>query len=263
MKFVCKMSASAVMAVMLLTGCSSLNTDSNTTKDSIVQTTQVAPTPQTNFRFSDAENFDIANKDKLSYRNFYEKPSTGADAKWFDAVKHGDLATVKYMVNNGQNLEVKDTGNLDQTALGWAAFIGYEDMVDYLIAQGASLQATDKGDVYNVLKSAALGKNTAVVKKVYNLLDASEVVDLNDQTRESDGETLIMVAASNNRIETVKYLLSKDANPNLVATTKDKKLGSYNQGAYSYACTRGHVEMQQLLKANGAINHRTGKASCE
>ncbi|WP_254423146.1 ankyrin repeat domain-containing protein [Psychrobacter sp. DAB_AL32B] len=263
MKFVCKMSASAVMAIMLLTGCSSLNTDSNTTKDSVVQTTQVAPTPQTNFRFSAAENFDIANKDKLSYRNFYDKPSTGLDAKWFDAIKHGDLATVKYMVTNGQDLEVKDTGNLDQTALGWAAFIGYEDIVDYLIAQGASLQATDKGDVYNVLKSAALGKNTNVVKKVYNLLDAQEPVNLNDQTLEGDGETLIMVAASNNRIETVKYLLSKGANPNLVATTKDKKMGSYNQGAYSYACTRGHVEMQKLLKANGAINHRTGKASCE
>ncbi|OXL21601.1 hypothetical protein CAN34_09240 [Psychrobacter sp. DAB_AL32B] len=251
------------MAIMLLTGCSSLNTDSNTTKDSVVQTTQVAPTPQTNFRFSAAENFDIANKDKLSYRNFYDKPSTGLDAKWFDAIKHGDLATVKYMVTNGQDLEVKDTGNLDQTALGWAAFIGYEDIVDYLIAQGASLQATDKGDVYNVLKSAALGKNTNVVKKVYNLLDAQEPVNLNDQTLEGDGETLIMVAASNNRIETVKYLLSKGANPNLVATTKDKKMGSYNQGAYSYACTRGHVEMQKLLKANGAINHRTGKASCE
>ncbi|SLJ84407.1 ankyrin repeat domain-containing protein [Psychrobacter sp. DAB_AL43B] len=263
MNFVCKMSASAVMATMLLTGCSSLNTDNNTTKDSVIQTTQVAPMPQTGFRFSDAENFDIANKDKLSYRDFYEKPSTGADAKWFDAVKHGDLATVKYMVNNGQNLEVKDTGNLDQTALGWAAFIGYEDIVDYLIAQGASLQATDKGDVYNVLKSAALGKNTNAVKKVYNLLNAQEPVDLNDQTLEGDGETLIMVAASNNRIETVKYLLSKGANPNLVATTKDKKMGSYNQGAYSYACTRGHVEMQKLLKANGAINHRTGKASCE
>lgn len=263
MKFVCKMSASAVIAVMLLTGCSSLNTDSDTTKDSVIQVAQVAPTPQTGFRFSAAENFDIANKDKLSYRNFYEKPSTGADAKWFDAVKHGDLATVKYMVSNGQNLEVKDTGNLDQTALGWAAFIGYEDIVDYLIAQGASLQATDKSDVYNVLKSAALGKNTNVVKRVYNLLDAQEPVDLNDQTLEGDGETLIMVAASNNRIETVKYLLSKGANPNLVATTKDKKMGSYNQGAYSYACTRGHVEIQKLLKANGAINHRTGKASCE
>ena len=263
MNFVYKLSTSAIMAAMLLTGCSSLSTGSDMTKDEAVQVTQVMPIAQVGYRFSAAENFDIVNKDKLSYRNFYAKPSTGAGAKWFDAVKKGDLATVKYMVANGQNLEVKDTGNLDQTALGWAAFIGYEDMVDYLISQGADLYATDKGDVYNVLKSAVLGKNTAVVKKVYTLLNAEKPVDLNDQTQESDGETLIMVAASNNRLETVKYLLAKGANPNLVATTKDTKLGSYNQGAYSYACTRGHVEMQKLLKANGAINHRTGKASCE
>ena len=258
-----KMGASALIGAMLLTGCSNISPNTTTDRTVVTQVMLTAPTPQVGYRFSAAENFDIVNKDKLSYRNFYAKPSMGAGAKWFDAVKKGDLATVKYMVANGQNLEVKDTGNLDQTALGWAAFIGYEDMVDYLIAQGASLQATDKGDVYNVLKSAALGKNTAVVKKVYNLLDASEGVDLNDQTRESDGETLIMVSASNNRIETVKYFLSKGANPNLVATTQNKELGSFNQGAYSYACTRGLVEMQQLLKANGAINHRTGKASCE
>ena len=263
MNLTCKMGASALIGAMLLTGCSSITPNTTADKTVVTQVILTAPTPQVGYRFSAAENFDIVNKDKLSYRNFYAKPSTGADAKWFDAVKKGDLPTVKYMVSKGQNLEVKDTGNLDQTALGWAAFIGYEDMVDYLINQGASLQATDKGDVYNVLKSAALGKNTAVVKKVYNLLEASEGVDLNDQTRESDGETLIMVSASNNRIETVKYLLAKGANPNLVATTQNKELGSFNQGAYSYACTRGLVEMQQLLKANGAINHRTGKASCE
>ncbi len=263
MNLTCKMGASALIGAMLLTGCSNISPNTTADKTVVTQTILTAPTPQVGYRFSAAENFDIVNKDKLSYRNFYAKPSTGEDAKWFDAVKKGDLPTVKYMVSKGQNLEVKDTGNLDQTALGWAAFIGYEDMVDYLINQGASLQATDKGDVYNVLKSAALGKNTAVVKKVYNLLDASEGVDLNDQTRESDGETLIMVSASNNRIETVKYFLAKGANPNLVATTNNKELGSFNQGAYSYACTRGLVEMQQLLKANGAINHRTGKASCE
>ena len=263
MNLVYKMSASALMSALLLTGCSNISPNTNANKTVVAQVAQTAPTPQVGYRFSAAENFDIVNKDKLSYRNFYAKPSTGTDAKWFDAVKKGDLPTVKYMVANGQDLEAKDTGNLGQTALGWAAFIGYEDMVDYLLNQGASLQANDKGDVYNVLKSAALGKNTAIVKKVYNLLDASEGVDLNDQTRESDGETLIMVSASNNRIETVKYFLSKGANPNLVATTQNKELGSYNQGAYSYACTRGLVEMQQLLAANGAINHRTGKASCE
>ncbi|WP_352337641.1 ankyrin repeat domain-containing protein [Psychrobacter sp. 16-MNA-CIBAN-0192] len=263
MKLFYKMSTSAVLAAMLLTGCNSLSTDNNSNKNTVVQVTQTPPTPQTGFRFSAAENFDIANKNRLSYRNFYSKPSEGVDAKWFDAVKRGDLPTVKYMVANGQNLEVKDTGNLDQTALGWAAFIGYEDMVDYLISKGASIYATDKGDVYNVMKSATLGGNVNIVRKAHKLLNAKAPVNLNDQTQESDGETLIMVAASNNRIETVKYLLTQGANPNLVATTKDKKMGSYNQGAYSYACTRNLVDMQKLLAANGAINHRTGKASCE
>lgn len=226
-------------------------------------TTTTAPTPQAGFRFSDAENQDIANPNRLAHRIFYKKPSTGADAAWFDAVKRGDLPTVKYMVENGQDIEAKDTGSLGQTALGWAAFIGYEDMVDYLIAQGADLHATDRGDVYNVMKSAVLGKNTDIVKKVHQLLNAESPVDLNDQTVESDGETLIMVAASNNRLETVKYLLAQGANPNLVATTQNKSMNSYNQSAYSYACSRDLKQMQQLLAENGAINHRTGKASCE
>lgn len=216
---------------------------------------------QNGFRFSMEEMHDIANPKKLSWRIFYDKPSEGPDAAWFDAVKRGDLATVKRMVQNGQNLEAKDEASLGQTALGWAAFIGYEDMVDYLIAQGASLQATDRGDVYNVLKSAVLGKNTNIVRKVYALLKDS--TDLNDQSVESDGETLLMVAASNNRIETVKYLLSLGANPNLVTTTQDAKLGAYNQSALSYACTRNHPEMQKLLIERKAINHRTGKSSCE
>jgi ankyrin repeat protein len=256
---------SATMAAMLFAGCSNMSSDNRNNQLESVQVTAVdkAPAPQPGFRFSAAENADIANKDKLSYRIFYNKPSTGAHAKWFDAVKRGDLPTVQYMVAHGQNLEAKDTGNLEQTALGWAAFIGYQDIVDYLVAQGADIHATDKGDVYNVMKSAALGKNTKVVKKIHDLLKAEGPVDLNDQTVESDGETLIMVAASNNRIETVKYLLTQGANPNLVATTKNKKMGSYNQSAYSYACTRGHVEMQKVLAENGAINHRTGKASCE
>lgn len=253
-----KISASALLIAMLTTGCSSLNSGSN-----MKAVSQMAPVPQTGFRYSTAENFDIANKDRLAKRIFYEEPSTGLDAKWFDAVKKGDLATVKYMVRHGQDLEAKDTDKQDQTALGWAAFIGYEDIVDYLISQGASIYATDKGDVYNALKSAALGKNTRVVKKLYKLINAQAPIDLNDQTVEEDGETLIMVAASNNRFENVRFLLAQGANPNLVATTKDTKLYAYNQGAYSYACTRDLVEMQKLLAANGAINHRTGRASCE
>ncbi|MEX6222073.1 hypothetical protein AB6G21_15945 [Providencia hangzhouensis] len=95
---------------------------------------------------------ELANKERLPWRVFYESPSEGANAEWFDAVKQGDLDKVKQMVTEGQDIEAKDTGSLDQTALGWAAFIGDEAMVDYLISQNANLWATDTGDVYNVLK---------------------------------------------------------------------------------------------------------------
>lgn len=221
--------------------------------DTAAQTASASAVSPAGFRLSRAEMEDIANPDKLSWRIFYDKPSEGPDAAWFDAVKRGDLAAVKKMVEGGQNLEVKDEASLGQTALGWAAFIGYEDITDYLLEKGANIRATDRGDVYNTLKSAVLGKNTKIVQKLYEKL--KNETDLNDQTVEDDGETLIMVAASNNRIETVKYLLSLGANPNLVSRKR-------NQSALSYACERGHKEMQTLLIERGAVNHKTGKSGC-
>lgn len=212
------------------------------------------------FRYSREELEDIANANKLARRVFYEAPSEGPDAAWFDAIKRGDTATVKQMLDAGQNIEAKDEAAQGQTALGWAAFIGYEDIVDLLIGKGADLQATDRGDVYNTLKSAALGKNVRIVKKIHDLLRDS--TDLNDQSRESDGETLLMVAASNNRLDIAEYLIAEGANLNLVTTTQDRSVGAYDQSALSYACTRNHPDMQALLIRHGAINHRTGTSGC-
>lgn len=222
-----------------------------------------APTSQTSqknvaeqndtWRFTRAEMEDIANPNKLRWRIFYEKPSEGKDAAWFDAVKRGNLAKVKEMVENGQNIEAKDEASLGQTALGWAAFIGYEDIYDYLVGKGASLQATDRGDVYNVLKSAALGKNTNIVKKAHAALRAQ--TDLNDQSVEDDAETLMIVSASNGRLETVKYLHSQGANLNLVS----KK----DQSALSFACQNKHQAVVDYLISQNAINHKTGKSNCQ
>ena len=213
------------------------------------------------FRLDYAEMTDLANDNKLPHRNFYAKPSEGPDAAWFDAVKQGDLETVKEMVEAGQIIEVKDVGSLNQTALGWAAFIGYEDMVDYFLSKNANLWATDKGDVYHALKSAALGKNANIVKKLRELLKYG--YDINDVSYEDDGETLVMVAASNNRMDVVKYFISQGADLNKVTTIQDPKRFSYNHSALSYACLRDYKEMQQLLIENGAINHRTGTTKCD
>lgn len=213
------------------------------------------------FRFDIVEMQDIASPTKLKHRMFYEEPSSGADAAWFDAVKQGNLELVKEMVANGQDLEAKDTGSLDQTALGWAAFIGYEDIADFLVEQGADIWATDKGDVYHVLKSAALGKNVNIVKKMREAL--RDEFDINDTSLEDDGESLVMVAASNNRMEVVQYFIDEGADLNIVTTIEDPTRFSYNQSALSYACQQGYKEMQQLLIKNGAINHRTQDASCQ
>lgn len=221
------------------------------------QTTTAAPAAKgqsaIGFRLSQAQMQDIVNPKKLAYRNFYSKPSTGPHAAWFDAVKRGDTAAVRRMLDGGQDIEAKDKAVLGQTALGWTAFIGYEDMFDLLVARGANLRATDRGDVFNVFKSAVLGNSVDIVKKAHQMLRPE--IQINDQKSDREGETFVMVAASNNRIETVKYLISQGADLNLVSKVKD-------QSALSFACDNGYPEMQKLLIAHGAVNHRNSKAAC-
>ncbi|SES85981.1 ankyrin repeat domain-containing protein [Thorsellia anophelis] len=204
------------------------------------------------FLLSKEEMQDIASPTKLSHRIFYAEPSKGADAAWFDAVKKGDLATVKSMVEAGQNIEAKDEASLGQTALGWAAFIGYEDMVKYLVAQNADLFATDRADVKNSLKSAVLGKNVNVVKYLYELL--KDEVDLNEQ--EADGETMLIVAASNDRLDIVKFLLENGADISVISEPKQ-------QNALTFACKGGYQEVADYLISKGAVNFKTGKPSCD
>ena len=205
------------------------------------------------WRLTQAQMEEIASAKKLPHRVFYGKPSTGPDAAWFDAVKRGDTATVKRMLDAGQAIEAKDEASQGQTALGWAAFIGYEDMFDLLVSRGANLRATDRGDVFNVFKSAVLGNSVALVKKSRALL--KDDIQINDQKSDREGETFVMVAASNNRMDTVKYFIAEGADLNLVSKVKD-------QSALSFACDNGYPDMQKLLIAHGAINHRNGKPSC-
>lgn len=232
-------------SVLLLLACS-LHGKAET---SMIDSSQV---DLSKFRFSYEEMYEIANPNLLKHRIFYENLSQGPDALWFDAVKRGNLADIKKMVESGQNLEAKDTASLGQTALGWAAFIGYMDVVQYLVEQGADLRATDKADVYNTVKSAVLGNNAQVVEYLYSLLKD----EVNWDAKESDGETLFMVAAVDGRLETVKFILQ--FNPNLNAVSEQ-----FDRSPLSGACEKGFTDVANLLIEKGAINHKTGKSSCE
>ncbi|MEI0476661.1 ankyrin repeat domain-containing protein [Brachyspira pulli] len=204
-------------------------------------------------RLSPQELTNLANPRRLSHRIFYTKPSQGPNAKWFDAVKEGNLAEIKRMVEAGQDIEVQDTYSLKQTALGWAAFIGYLDVVEYLVSKGANLYAGDTADVTSAFKSAILGGNIKVIEYLYPLYEGK--LNLNEQDKR-DGETMLMVAAGNNREDAVKFLLDKKVDVNIVS----KQL---NKSAYTYACESKNQNIIKMIKDAGGINVRTGKASCQ
>lgn len=147
---------------------------------------------------------------------------------------------------------------MGQTALGWAAFIGYLDMVKYLVSQGADIRATGKADVDNTLKSAVMGPNAEVVKYLHGLLNKGEV---DWDAREQDNETLFLVAAVDGRVDTVKYILQDkpNVNINVVAKNENQKI---DERPLSGACERGFTDVANLLISRGAINHKTGKSSC-
>ena len=203
------------------------------------------------FRLSFAEMYQLANPGFLPHRIFYSAPSIGPDAAWFDAVKRGNLDTIKAMVEQGQDLEAKDEASQGQTALGWAAFIGYEDIVRYLVEQGADIRATDRGDVYHSVKSAVLGGNVPVIAYLAEKL--GDEVDWD--AREGDGETLALAGGVLGRTEFVKWVSQFNPDFNVVS----KKDASPLSGA----CKEGFYDTARFLIEKGAINHLTGDSSCQ
>jgi len=217
------------------------------------------------FRYSYAKMQEIANPKLLSHRIFYETKSVGPNAAWFDAIKQGNLEQVKQIIESAGDqhqkkliIEARDEASLGQTALGWAAFIGYLDIIKYLVSQGADIRATDKADVYNSVKSAVMGGNAEVVKYLHGLMNKGEI---NWDAEEKDHETLFLVAAVDGRLDVVKYILEDkpDVNINAVAKNDQPKIDA---SPLSGACERGFKDVADFLITKGAINHKTGKSSC-
>lgn len=203
-------------------------------------------------RFSYAEMTNLASSSRLSHRIFY-KPSKGQYTKWFDAVKKGDLSLIQQMVTQGQDIEVKDTASLGQTALLWSTFLGYLDITKYLVEKhNANLFATDRADVQHAFKSAILGGDLPTITYIYGLLKGQ--IDINAQDV-GDGETALMVAVDNDRVDAVHFLIKQGADVHIISHQR-------NQNAYTYACRRNNTNMMTILQKAGAINHKTGKASC-
>lgn len=125
-------------------------------------------------------------------------------------------------------------------ALIAAAKRGDVDTVKQLLAQGASVRATDASGA-TALIAAAYGNHIEVARV---LIQAGADVNVQDNTKQS----AYLITTSDGYLDLLKLTLQNGADMH--------RLDSYNGTGLIRAADRGHVEIiQELLKTNIKINH--------
>lgn len=158
-----------------------------------------------------------------------------------EAVRHQDVPAVRALLK--QQLDVNAPDADGSTALHWAAQLDNRELVDLLLAAGASATATTR---YNVtpLYLASLNSNSSIMER---LLDAGADPD----GTAHEGQTMLMTAALSGRADAVRLLLARGADVDRVEPYR-------GQTALMWAAAEGHSEAAEaLIEAGAAITRRS------
>jgi uncharacterized protein len=153
---------------------------------------------------------------------------------FFEAIRSGDLATVKSLVAADASLTSarSDTG---VSGVLTAVYMGRGEIRDFLIASGAVLELPE---------AAAVG----YLSRVRELIEKSQA---QANSFSPDGFPVVALAAFLGHLEIVQYLASRGADIDTAATNGS----GYN--ALTGAVTSGHVAVVQWLLEHGAnANYR-------
>jgi uncharacterized protein len=156
----------------------------------------------------------------------------------FEAAALGKLDRVKNLItsDNSQGSSYSPDGF---TALALAAYLGQQEVTEYLIANGADVNAIAKNPTgFTALTGATANNHTEIAKTLVNH-------GANVNHRYEEGVSPLMEASLNGNAELAKFLLEKGADPN--AKTKDGK------SPLSFAKEKNHFAVVDLLKKNGAV----------
>lgn len=158
-----------------------------------------------------------------------------ADLPLVDAVKAGDAARVRALVDAGADVNAAEPDGA--TPLHWAAYAGDVEATRLLLDAGA---VADTGNRYGVrpLSLACLAGSPGVVEA---LLDAGA----NPNSILTEGETALMTAARSGNVEVVELLLDAGADPNAHEHWK-------GQTALMWAAAEGHAAVVPALVRHGA-----------
>jgi ankyrin repeat protein len=133
------------------------------------------------------------------------KESVGGE-ELISATKSGDVGEVERLIRSGVDLDIRDDGG--NTALMWASFRNWGEVVKLLIEAGANLNGRDSGGRTALIWASYL--NWVEVTKI--LIEAGSNLNIRDNW----GRTALILASYENNVEIVKLLLENFADESIL-----------------------------------------------
>ncbi|CAI8050470.1 Ankyrin repeat domain-containing protein 50 [Geodia barretti] len=144
----------------------------------------------------------------------------------------GHLDIVKDLVAAKADVNFVTEGRAGRPALNAACSRGRYEVAEYLLDQGASVNATD-GDQFSALHEATFNGHPRVAKL---LIERGADIE----KKSNDGSTALMVASEGGDVDTVKLLLEHRAN-------SSHRLPKWGRTAIHSAASRGKAKVVELL----------------
>ena len=165
----------------------------------------------------------------------------GQDASLADAVRRGDTAAVRSLLEQQANVNAAQGDGA--TALHWAVYLNDADTMALLIGAGASVDAQNN---YGVTPLGLASRNGSAAT-IEQLVEAG--ADPNDPRQAVNaGETPLMLAARSGQVDAVTLLLNVGADVDAQETWN-------GQSPLMWAAAEGHVPVVETLIEHGADVH--------
>ncbi|KAJ9596393.1 hypothetical protein L9F63_012556 [Diploptera punctata] len=164
----------------------------------------------------------------------------------FEACKTGDISRVKKLISP-QTVNARDTAGRKSTPLHFAAGYGRRDVVEFLLAAGASIQARDDGGLHPLHNACSFG-HADVVRL---LLEAGA----NPNTRDNWNYTPLHEAAIKGKVDVCIALLQHGADAN-IRNTEGKTALELADAATRPVLTGDHRKEELLEAARSGAEDR-------
>ena len=123
------------------------------------------------------------------------------------AADNGQLLVTQYLLENGANIDAKETQDLQGTALHLAADEGNKALVELLLQKGASVEAVESGGLTALHAAASKGFRSIVELLIEHKADVN--------AKDIKGATPLHLAVANGFKATAEFLLEHGADANL------------------------------------------------